>query len=279
MIEPQAEKESSQQQNNDAMNDIKQPESTKNAEVNNERGFITLPRNAKPQPLSETTISESKIMIDLNQKQMLKSQRSQVVMLAAGNNVVLKFPEHMNPNQHHLIILGTVDNQYSFQRDLRKLFFECELVKHHEKVDACKQLPRTIFKIVDRVKADLQSIKYTGIKDAKRTLLLFFKSGRNLDYKSVVKHRRNLNVVFMGFGELKEGAFHMSELRKLLAILEKQIEDGHGNSQLDQNMKDQIWSHLKYIFSPIDHGNYMELFRTYKRIVQKKNSMKNSKND
>ncbi|KAG5680191.1 hypothetical protein PVAND_009716 [Polypedilum vanderplanki] len=226
----------------------------------------------------ELSLSEAKILLNVNHKKIIKSEKKHIETLGSKFNVALKFPEFAD--QNYLFILGTVINQNKFQKELREFFFKCELVKHEEKIETSTQLPKTISKITERVKSDLQSIKCIGIREAKKTLQSFIQSEVNLDYKNLVKFRRNLNIVFMGYGELKEGAFHLRELRKILVTLEKHIEEGNGNNHLDQKLKEKLASHLKYIFSPIDHGNYLQLFRNYKQVVmQKKSKKKDVKNN
>lgn len=217
-------------------------------------------------------ITEAKIMIDLNRKQIMKSQKKQIQMIGAKYNVKIKFPEQTDPR--HLFVIGTISNQNSFHEELRKFFFKCELLKQQERYETSMQLPSTIGKIVERLKSDLQSIKFTGIKEAKRYLESFFHSQRHYDHKKFVKYRRNLNIVFIGYGELKDGGIHVRAIKNILAILEKEVEDGHSNALIDSNLKDKLMTHMKYIFSPIDHGNYSQLFRNYKTVAHKKRSKK-----
>jgi hypothetical protein len=221
-------------------------------------------------------ISEAKIWIDEGHKTILKSQRKQVETLAAKYTVAIKLPDFAD--QKHLFVLGTIANQNSFQKELRELFFKSALVMHQERIEICSQLPKSIGKIAERIRMNLQSIKNTGIKETKRWMQAYLDAERKMDHKNVMKHRRSLNIAFMGFGELKDGAVHMKELRKILVGLEKDIGEGNGNKTLEQSLKDRLAGHLKYIFSPVDHGNYPQLFRNYKQALQQKNSNKKAKN-
>lgn len=268
----------SQIKGNDVVEEeIQQPQEThnnsdiENLDKNNEpEEFISISSNI----IEESKVQIAKILLTTDHVRILDAKFGQEKLTKMCQEFKIELEFQLKATGKFMYINGSHKNQTSFYQELREFFYKSQLNKCEKVFATSTKLPKIISKIVIHLKTNLESIKKLGIREAKRVLNKLSQSELNFDYKMVLKHRKLLNILFMGSAELKDGSIHLKELRKIMVVLEKEIESGNGNSQVENCVREKLENHIKYIFSPMDHGNYFELYSNYKKALQKKTQMR-----
>lgn len=191
--------------------------------------------------------------------------------LNSGLNVVTQFKWDNTGNS--LIITGTPTNQSMCHAEVRNFLFRFDLEFYQKKIESSSQVPKTKSKIVNFLKYHLQNIlvvnKMSTI-NVKKTLDKMLAAEKILDHKKTLRCRKSLNIMFIGLAELCDGGHHVGALRKILFGLEKELEKGQFT--IDSALREEIVSHMKPIFSTMDHGDYKKLFQQFSKVMKQRSS-------
>lgn len=233
--------------------------------------FIPLQDNNRiPSPIPIENITDAKIMLNKEHAQFLMSPNGQqlVVKLSTQFNITSQFSWDATGNS--LIITGLSRNQEEFHAHIRKSLYKFAIEDHMNTLLKSTQAPKIRTQVVHYLQKNLNMIRKVNLKETKKTLELLIGAERDHDHKKTLKMRKTLNIIFMGYLKLREGGYHVGELNKILHEQKREIENGKGEIIIDQQLREAINNHIRYIFSSIDHGNYRELFECFRKIVQER---------
>ncbi|CAO1322370.1 unnamed protein product [Diamesa serratosioi] len=182
-----------------------------------------------------------------------------------SNNIKMEFKWDKNGN--FLDINGFPSDQSIFHCEMREFLYRVELENYEKQVEMSSQVPKGKEKIISYIKSNLGLLgKKNELKVfvVKKVLIEMLEAEKSFNFRKALKCRKTLNVTFMGVGGLCEGKDHITSLRKILLDLEKE------KILVSNVLRDQIMSHIKYIFSTKNHGNYTKLLEDYGEFLSQK---------
>jgi hypothetical protein len=224
-------------------------------------------------------ISDAKIMLTKEHATFLMTKDGQnfVVDLGTQFNITSQF--NWDSAGNSLVIKGLMKNQEKFHSQIRTFLYKFEIEEQMNKLLKSTQAPRIRLQLINYIQTNLKMIRKVPIKEARKNLNMLISAEREMDYKKTLKFRKCLNIIFMGYMQLREGAFHVGELKKILDEQKKEVSNGKGEISIDQRLRDEINNHIRYIFSSIDHGDYNELFRDFQKTVHERQEMRTAENN
>lgn len=223
-------------------------------------------------------ICDAKLILSKEHATVLMSRKGQDFLYDLGNHFDIITQFKWDAKGNSLLMTGLSSNQLSFRCEVREFIYRHEVTEYEKQIEISTQIPKVTFRIASLLKSNLQSIKNFSIKETKQTLDKFIAAENTLDHKKTIKYRKMLNVAFIGYAELNNGSFHLNELRKILSELEKDIQQGNGNIGTNENLRNEISTHFKYIFSAINHGDYKKMFVEFKKVIQQRQNRRNQIN-
>lgn len=223
--------------------------------------------NRMPSPERNT---DAKIMLKKEHAALLMSTQGQNLVYDLGIRFNITSQFNWDSTGNSLVITGMVKNQELFHANIRSFLFKSDIEEITNRSIKSTQVPKVRHQLVNYLQTNLNSIRKTSVKDAKKNLLYLFGAQRDMDCKKVLKYRKTLNIIFMGYMKLRDGGFHVESLRKILQEQKREIENGKGENAIDQQLREEINNHIRYIFSAIDHGGYSQLFDDFQRLVRGK---------
>lgn len=233
--------------------------------------FIPLQNNNRiPSPIPIETITDAKIMLNKEHAQFLMSPHGQqlVFKLSTEFNISSQFSWDATGNS--LVITGLSRNQEKFHSQIRNSLYKFAVENSLNMLLKSTQAPKIRTQVVNYLQMNLNMIRRVSLKETKKNLELLIGAEREMDHKKTLKLRKCLNIIFMGYMKLREGAYHVEELRKILLEQKREIENGRGEISIDQRLREEINNHIRYIFSSVDHGDYSELFECSRKIVRER---------
>lgn len=237
-------------------------------------------------PLQETRMIENRIPSPIEKpadaKIMLTKEHASILLSSKGQNLVYDLSVRFNVTSqfnwdstgNSLIIQGLLRNQENFQEEIRGFLYKAEMEDLFNRLEKSTQAPRIRLQVINYLQSNLNMIKKVSIKETKKALQSLIGAERELDHKKTIKFRRSLNIIFMGFGQIRQGGFHVGELRKILFEQKREVDHGHGDVTIDQKLRDEINRHIRYIFSATDHGNYRQMFEDFQKSIQQRDDKK-----
>lgn len=225
-------------------------------------------------------ICDSKVFLTKEHASILMSQKGQNLLVDLGErfNIVSQFQFDSMGNS--ICLTGFPTNQQFFHTEMKDFLYKCGLDDYEKMIEKTTQIPKIINRTVSFIKSNFQSVKNSSIRDTKKLLDSFMSAEKSLDHKKAIKLRRALNTIFIGHGELGDGARHVSELKRILGGLEREVYLGNGNGQVDPKLRNEISIHIRYVFSAVDHsslyGDYRKMFEEYRKIMMKRANNRNS---
>lgn len=213
----------------------------------------------------EEEISDAKIMLTKEHTSVLMSPKAQNFLFDLGerHKVISRFQWDSTGNS--LIIQGLSANQRFFHTEIRSFLYQFGIEEYRSRLEKSTQAPRIRTQVINYLQSNLNLIRKVSIKETRKTLEHFMGAEKEMDHRKAIKYRKNLNIIFMGYWQLLEGGVHVNALRKILLELKKEIELGSGENSIDQKLREEINSHIKYVFSAVDHGNYHQMFEEFQR--------------
>lgn len=216
-------------------------------------------------------VADARVLLTKDHFRHLSTEKGQNFLyeLNGSLNVVTQFKWDNTGNS--LIITGTPTNQSMCHAEVRNFLFRFDL-EHYEKVmESSSQVPKTKSKIVNFLKVHLQNILVVNklsTFNVKKTLDNMLAAEKILDHKKTLRCRKSLNIMFIGLAELGDGGQHVGALRKILFVLEKELEKGQ--LTINSALREEIISHMKPIFSTMDHGDYKKLFQQFSKVMKQR---------
>lgn len=273
-----------------------------NSELNNENQIISDRNN--PQPLSDyvplvstnrNTENTNNQLVAVNDSQqkvcdakvLLTKEHASILMSPKGQNALFDLGERFkvvsqfkfDSMGNSIWLTGLPFNQLMFHNEMKDLIYKIETDEYERMIEKTTQIPKIIGRTVSFLKSNFSSIKNSGIRETKQLLDKFTIAEKTHNHRKAVKCRKALNIIFIGHAELGDGAKHISELKRILIGLEKEIEQGNADAQVDPKLRNQISVHIRYIFSAVDHsslyGDYRKMFEEYRKVLMKRQNSKN----
>lgn len=221
-------------------------------------------------------VGDARVMLTKDHFRYLSAEKGQNFLFELQNsiNVVTQFKWDNTGNS--LIITGTPSNQSLCHAEVRNYLFRVDLEHHEKQMEATSQVPKLKPKIVNFLKVNLQNLQMVSklsIFSAKKMLDNMLAAEKVLNHKKTLRCRRSLNIMFIGIAELANGGQHIGALRRILFMLEKDLEKGKHNMSME--LREEIIMHMKPIFSTMDHGDYKKLFNQYSKVMKQRATNKN----
>lgn len=218
-------------------------------------------------------IGDARVMLTKDHFRYLSTEKGQNFLYELQNsiNVVTQFKWDNTGNS--LIITGTPSNQSLCHAEVRNYLFRVDLEHLEKQMEATTQVPKLKPKIVNFLKVNLQSLPMVNklsTSSAKKMLDNMLMAEKVLDHKKTLKCRRSLNIMFIGNAELGNGGQHIGALRRILFMLEKDLEKGKHTMSME--LREEIIMHMKPIFSTMDHGDYKKLFSQYSKVMKQRSN-------
>ena len=171
-----------------------------------------------------------------------------------------------------LVINGFPSNQSIFHLEVREYLYRVEVERHEAVLKASSQVPKSKVSIVNFLKVNLQAIPKLKLFSAKKTLEAMEHAEKSRDHKKVLKCRKSLNIAFVGDAELGDGGIHVGALRRILQMLEREL--NQGKVDIVGKLREEITEHMEPIFSTMNHGNYHKLFQQYSKVIKQRQKKK-----
>jgi hypothetical protein len=154
-----------------------------------------------------------------------------------------------------LVIFGTSENQNNFHNELVNYLNESE--KQLVDMRIINQVPKVPTKVISFIGQHLALLdkRYGKVQDIYKRLV-HFENGNNI--KSCEKIRRQLNIVLFGQLRLRDGGTHLDLLNENVKSLESTADQ-----TISTEFRDEIFQHIKYIFTSFNHNNYQEVVGEY----------------
>lgn len=210
--------------------------------------------------------SNARVLLTKEHCSILIAERGRLFLqdLKSRLNIDVEFAWDNTGNS--MMIEGLPNDQSLFHVEVREFLYRIELDKYEKAMAATTQVPKQKPRIINFIKENLKSITKLKIPGVRRMLEAMLDAEKSLNYKKAVKCRKMLNIAFIGDGELLDGATHLSALRRILFNLEKDEE----TIQVPITLRSEIYEHMKYIFSSMNHGDYKKLFDQYIMTLQQR---------
>lgn len=230
---------------------------------------------ALPQPVTEIqreieTVSEATIMLRKDHFMLLNTEKGKhfLTEIMSRFNIVSQFKWDNTGNS--LMITGFPADQSMFHVEVREFLFRSELDRSQKSLETSMAIPKSKIKLVNYLRTNLQSLrpKRSAKKVAKQMVEHLSQAEQRKDCKNALKWRKSLNVILIGYGELRQGGEHIGALRKILVTLEKEIK--REDLDVNANLRKEIVWHMKPIFSSMNHGDYRELYREFLNHMQQR---------
>lgn len=214
---------------------------------------------------NEESISDAKIMLTKEHTSVLMSPKAQNFLFDLGerHKVISRFQWDSTGNS--LVIQGLSSNQRFFHTEIRSFLYQFGIEEYRSRLEKSTQAPRIRTQVVNYLQSNLNLIRKVSIKETRKTLENLMGAEKQMDHKKAIKYRKNLNIIFMGYWQLQEGGVHVNALRRILIELKKEMELGSAENSIDHKLREEINSHIKYVFSAVDHGDYFQMFEEFQR--------------
>lgn len=223
-------------------------------------------------PIVVDKITDAKIMLTKEHSSALMSPKAQDFLLDLGKkyNIISRFQWESTGNS--LIIQGLSVDQENFHTEIRNFIYKFEIEELRIRHEKSSQAPRMRSQVINYLQSNLSLIRKVSVSETKKALYNLIGAEKELDYKKTIKYRKNLNIIFMGYSELLEGGQHVEALKRILVELKREGEQGNAENAIDQKLREEINKHMKYIFTAVDHGNYIKLFEDFVKAVRNVNN-------
>lgn len=166
-----------------------------------------------------------------------------------------------------LIVSGSTANQNKFHAAL--IHFLVDMCKKMRiKNETFQQIPRSKVALIRFIREQFALLEQPLgnvnelYKNVKRNESLKSKNGT----KNADKARKNLNIILMGRAGLREGRLHLAGLESSLKFLLENNKD-----MMTKHMREEIYQHYRYVFSPFEHDDYPDLIAEYEDLKRAKN--------
>lgn len=212
-------------------------------------------------------ITTAKMMLTKDHFSLLSSEKGREFLqnLQVQHEIVASF--NWDSTGNSMSIRGIALSQSNFHTDMRDYLYKIEREKYEKLMEITSQLPKSKCNLVKHLKDNLQSLNKLNIVTAKKMLESMLNAEQSRDHKKALKCRKSLNIAFVGYAKLCDGAQHLGVLRKILFSLEDDLVQG--NLEVSNEVREEIRKHMRPIFGIVDHGDYRKLFNQYKSIKQK----------
>ncbi|XP_073836959.1 zinc finger CCHC-type containing 7 [Musca autumnalis] len=174
---------------------------------------------------------------------------------------------------HVLVIFGLPNNQDKFQRELLMKYREIADQMSQKSIQSMPNIPKRIDVLIRFLRDDINQLN-TNLGNANhlyKRLQYVERQQSKAGFKQADKIRRSLNMILVGQAGLQDGNIHLD---KLLLSLKTLINDYKSEDATPPQLRSEISSHWKFIFSSYRHDNYEELLRTYNNMVLKNRMLK-----
>lgn len=170
-----------------------------------------------------------------------------------------------------LIVEGSKRSQDNFHLDLRaycEAYCEAAEKAAHAKRLTSQKLPRNRLSLIKFIKDQIIQLEnsHGNVKELYLRMCMHKKQNNKNNNKNADRIRRSLNMILMGQTGLREGPMHLKLLQsnlKSLMLLENVKE-------VANPIREEVFKHYQYIFSPVEHNDYPGLLSEYEAIRKQK---------
>lgn len=165
-----------------------------------------------------------------------------------------------------LIVEGSTRSQDNFHKDLIAYCEAAEKAAHVKRLTSQK-LPRNRLSLIKFIKDQLIQLEnsHGNVKELFLRLCMHQKQNNRNNNKNADRIRRSLNMILMGQTGLREGPLHLRLLQSNLKSLMLM-----SNLEVANPMREEVFKHYQYIFSPVEHSDYPGLLSEYEAIRKQK---------
>lgn len=165
-----------------------------------------------------------------------------------------------------LIVEGTTSAQDNFHQELIS-YCEAAVKTAHLKRITSQKLPKNRLSLIKFIKDQISQLEssHGNVKDLYLRMCMHEKQNSKNNNRNADRIRRLLNMILMGQTGLREGPMHLrllqSNLKSLMSMTKMEVAN---------QMRDAVFSHYQYIFSPVEHSDYPGLLCEYEAIRKQK---------
>uniref|UniRef100_T1P7M5 Uncharacterized protein n=1 Tax=Musca domestica TaxID=7370 RepID=T1P7M5_MUSDO len=216
---------------------------------------------------------EAKIYLDQFHTKYLLSLEGRNFLAKSSKECDLKARLDFTTVGHVLVIFGLPSNQDKFQRELLMKYREIADQTAQKNIQSMPNIPKRIDVLIRFLRDDINQLN-TNLGNANhlyKRLQYVERQQSKAGFKQADKIRRSLNMILLGQAGLQDGNIHLD---KLLLSLKTLINDYKSDDATPHQLRSEISSHWKFIFSSYRHDNYEDLLKTYNNLVLKNRMLK-----
>lgn len=267
-------------------NDKSEPQKSKS--LSPAPDFIAISNNDEPEEddgqchisLNEATDTTSLTEAICTAKIYLSKEDSQIILspsfantmksLVLSSNVAIKMKHQ--PTGHILLITGKTSEQDYFHKQLLESVQSYKHENRRKHLEQSLQVPKAksvLLKFIDN-NLDMLKINLGNVNSLYRKMIYNERNNSKQSIKNADKARRILNMILMGQCGLRDGKMHLDALRNIREDLCKSDE-----LHITTELRNAIFQHIKYVFSPFEHPNYDVLVEEYFEIKSQEKDQSN----
>ncbi|XP_061395139.1 uncharacterized protein LOC133330743 [Musca vetustissima] len=216
---------------------------------------------------------EAKIYLNQFHTKYLLSLEGRTFLAKSSKECDLKARLDFTSVGHVLVIFGLPSNQDKFQRELLLKYREIADQMTQKNIQSTPNIPKRIDVLIRFLRDDINQLN-TNLGNANhlyKRLQYVERQQSKAGFKQADKIRRSLNMILVGQAGLQDGNIHLD---KLLLSLKTLINDYKSDDATPPQLRSEISSHWKFIFSSYRHDNYEELLKIYNNLVLKNRMLK-----
>lgn len=217
-------------------------------------------------PPQTTPVEKSIIFLTKDQCKYLLTSSGNAFLRNANSefNVVVHMEWRSTGNI--LTVEGPSRSQQNFHNVLHEYWLAAEKAAHVKKLTS-RKLPRNRLSLIRFIKEQICQLEnsHGNVKELYLRMCVLQKQSNKNNIRNSDRIRRSLNMILMGQTGLREGPLHLrllqSNLKSLLLMNEKEVTNP---------MREEVFKHYQYIFSPFEHSDYPGLLSEYEAIRKQK---------
>ncbi|XP_055840459.1 uncharacterized protein LOC129908158 [Episyrphus balteatus] len=254
--------------------DMEEDEPEESINVGISKKFVSLETDEDEENTSELPDlpCEAKIYLTTFHSKFLLSPDGNSFLVEKSKAFDIKARLEWTSVGHILIIYGLRCNQDKFHIELLHKFRELSEKMNRNQLEKSQKVPRKTEVLIRFLRENLNQLltNLGNPNELYKRLIYQEKLQTKTGWKSAEKTRRLLNMILIGQAGLRNGSIHLDHLLSHLRILIDECKD----EVVSNEVRDEIDSHWRFIFSSQRHEKYPELLEAYNHM-QVKNRFQN----
>lgn len=226
------------------------------------QGHIQLNENTGNPELAEVSCT-AKIYLSKEDSQIILSPSFANTMKSLVLTTKVGIQMKCQQTGYVLFIKGKPSEQDHFHKQLIEAVQNYKHDNRRKLLEQSLQVPKAksvLIKFIDN-NLDMLKINLGNVNSHYRKMIYNERNNSKQSIKMADKSRRVLNMILMGQYGLRDGKMHLTALQNIRQNLLSSDE-----LHITTELRNAIFQHIKYIFSPFEHPNYETLVEEYHEL-------------